>query len=124
MTTEPTCAAQVFEALKYNIEVDDDGTRRYYNSAGQLHRTDGPAVIWSDGTKYWYQNNHLHRTDGPAIEYANGAKMWFQNGVRHRTDGPAIERREGYVCYWYINGCAKTAEEFNECIASGDYSEP
>ena len=115
MNSEPTCAEQVFEALKYNIEVDDDGTRRYYNSAGQLHRTDGPAVIWSDGTKYWYQNNHLHRTDGPAIEYANGAKMWFQNGVRHRTDGPAIEWHAG-VCEWYLEGVRYAESEYHTAL--------
>ena len=41
---------EVFEALKYHIEVDEDGTCRYYNTAGQLHRTAGPAVKWADGT--------------------------------------------------------------------------
>ena len=34
----------VFNALKYRIEADEDGTRCYYNNAGQLHRDDGPAV--------------------------------------------------------------------------------
>ena len=58
----------VFDALKYRIEVDQFGTRRYYNSAGQLHRTDGPAVEYSNGDRVWYQNGFLHRIDGPAIE--------------------------------------------------------
>jgi hypothetical protein len=71
----------VFNALKYRIDVDARGTRRYYNSAGQLHRTNGPAVEWSDGTKSWYQYDIRHRTDGAAIEYANGYKRWFIHGV-------------------------------------------
>ena len=65
----------VFDALQY-------GTRRYYNKAGHLHRTNGPAVEWADGDKFWYQNDQLHRTDGPAVVGSNGHKAWYINGVR------------------------------------------
>ena len=34
----------------------------------------------TNGDKLWYQNGNLHRTDGPAIEYANGSKLWFIEG--------------------------------------------
>ena len=71
---------EVFNALKYRIEVDEDGTRRYYNAAGQFHRTDGPAVERADGTEFWYQNGQLHRTAGPAIEWCDGAGWWYLNG--------------------------------------------
>ena len=47
---------EVFDQLKYRIEVGKDGTRLYYNTAGQLHRTDGPAVEYADGSKTWYIN--------------------------------------------------------------------
>ena len=61
---------EVFNALKYRIEVDDDdGSRHYYNTNGELHRTDGPAVEWSNGAKFWYHNDRLHRTDGPAVDH-------------------------------------------------------
>ena len=70
----------VFDILKYRIEVDARGTRWYYNSAGQLHRTNGPAVEWDNGTKSWYQNGKRHRIDGAAIEYLDGDKVWFING--------------------------------------------
>jgi hypothetical protein len=43
----------VFDALKYRVEVDEDGTHRYYNNAGQLHRTNGPAVELHSGHKEW-----------------------------------------------------------------------
>ena len=47
---------EVFGALKYHIEVDCHGNRFYYNGADLLHRTDGPAIEWADGTKEWWLN--------------------------------------------------------------------
>ena len=70
----------VFDTLKYRVEVGACGTRRYFNNAYELHRTDGPAVEWAGGTKSWYQNGQLHRTDGPAIVYSDGTKEWYING--------------------------------------------
>ena len=70
----------VFDELRYRIEVNTYGTRWYRNAMGQLHRDDGPAVEWSNGTKSWYQNGLRHRTDGPAIEYSDGGKVWYING--------------------------------------------
>ena len=72
---------EVFDALKYRVEVDVYGTRKYFNGAHELHRTDGPAIERADGTKYWYQNGLRHRTDGPAIEWCDGDKWWFIDGV-------------------------------------------
>ena len=71
----------VFDALRYRIEVDKHGCRRYYNADGQLHRMEGPAVEW-EGCRRWYQHGQLHRTDGPAIEWNDGDKWWFINGER------------------------------------------
>ena len=76
MTTE----AELYNALKYHVVVDSYGTRRYYNSADQPHRLDGPAVERSDGTKEWWLNGQLHRINGPAVEYATGTKEWWLNG--------------------------------------------
>ena len=76
----------VFDALKYRVEVDVFGTRRYRNSAGQLHRTDGPAVEYTRGMAVWYQNGLRHRTNGAAIEYSDGKKVWYINGVRLTED--------------------------------------
>ena len=103
---------EVFDALKYRIDVDVQGTRWYYNNANQLHRTDGPAVEYADGTKFWCQNGLKHRTDGPAMEYPTGHKRWYQNGKRHRIDGAAIEYSDGDNA-WYINGEELTEDEFN-----------
>jgi hypothetical protein len=50
-----TNVQDVFDHLKYNIVVDPSNVIRYYLN-GQLHREDGPAVIWADGGKEWWYN--------------------------------------------------------------------
>jgi hypothetical protein len=30
-----------------------------------------------DGAKEWYKEGKLHRLDGPALEYNNGSKSWY-----------------------------------------------
>jgi hypothetical protein len=35
-----------------------------------------------DGSKEWYLNNKLHREDGPAVEYTDGTKLWYFHGVK------------------------------------------
>ena len=75
--------ADVFDTLKYRVVVDRYGTRRYYNSANQLHRDDGPAVVTTAGTRYWYQNNLLHREEGPAIERNDGTMHWIFHGISY-----------------------------------------
>ena len=61
----------------------------YQNSDGKRHRTDGPAIEYANGTKYWYINGKRHRTDGPAIKYANGDKHWYINDklLAYMTNG-------------------------------------
>ena len=55
-----TTVAELYCALKYRVEVSPDtGTRRYYNSANQLHSDVGPAIVYTDGTGVWYQNGRL-----------------------------------------------------------------
>jgi len=89
--------------MTMTMTTDSDGTKICKNKEDLLHRTDGPAVEYVDGTKEWYQNGQLHRTDGPAIEYISGTKYWYQNGRLHRTDGPAMDLADG-TRYWYQNG--------------------
>ena len=51
----------------------------YYRN-GLIHREDGPAEKWEDGTNYWCVNGILHRIDGPAAEYSDGDKEWYVDG--------------------------------------------
>ena len=79
--------------------------KEYRNEKGQLHRTDGPAVIHPDGSKQWYINGQLHREDGagPASIDSDGTKKWYKHGVLHREDGPAVNKNDRQKD-WYING--------------------
>jgi len=57
----------------------------------------------ADGNKFWYVNNELHRVDGPAIIYPDGHQEWWINGKRHREDGPAVTNMIGYQEWWVNN---------------------
>lgn len=92
------------EKIIYGIagRFEEDGRVSYYKE-GLLHREDGPAREFDDGTKLWFINDIPHRLDGPAHESAEGLKIWFVNGKRHREDGPALVRADG-TKEWWING--------------------
>ena len=112
MTTD----IDVFDALKYRVEVDEFGTRSYYNSNGKLHRVEGPAIVYPSGAQEWYQNGKLHRIGGPAIIWANGFLEWWQNGQRHREDGPAVVGPTG-VKEWYLLDIKYTRQEYYRQLA-------
>ena len=109
----------VFEALQLRLEVDNAGTRRYYNGEGQLHRVHGPAVEYLSGERWWYQNGKLHRTDGPAVVWSNGTKFWLRNDKKHRTDGPAVEYHNGSN-EWWLNGVELSKFEFEQAVGTHD----
>lgn len=50
------------------------------DNKGNLHAEDGPAVIYSSGTKYWFKHGKYHREDGPAVIYPDGSELYFFNG--------------------------------------------
>ena len=64
------------------IHINEYDVKRYYKDHEMtiLHREDGPAVVYPNGSKWWYLNGKLHREDGPAIEWSNGEKCWYLNG--------------------------------------------
>ena len=41
--------------IEYKVTVSPNGTQHWWLN-GNLHREDGPAVVWSDGTKSWSLN--------------------------------------------------------------------
>ena len=97
----------------YTVTIYDDKEIAWRNSAGKLHRKDGPAIEHENGDKEWYVNGKLHREDGPAIEYAGGTKAWFVNGKLHREDGPAVERADDTKA-WYLNDKKLTQAQFED----------
>ena len=80
----------------------------------KFYYKDGSVLDCCD---YW---RILHRLDGPACEYVDGSKEWFVNGKKHRIDGPAIEYPDGYKA-WHIDGEFLTEEEFNNHIKVQHY---
>jgi len=104
----------------YRKETNKYGHVKYYNKNNKLHRVNGPAIEFLDGSKFWYKNGKLHREDGPALEYSDGTKLWYINGELHRLDGPAIEWADGNKD-WYLNDkfisnktCGFTDEAFEK----------
>lgn len=73
-----------------------------YRLNGKLHREDGPAIEFEDGSYEWYLNGLLHREDGPATQ-TNGSYEWWFEGLRHRMGGPAVEWACG-IKEWAIKG--------------------
>ena len=86
-----------------NPKIDTFGNKHWYNKNYRLHREDGPAIEYADGTKAWYLNGKMHREDGPAFE-DDSYKAWYLNGNRHRIDGPAIEYLNNFTKDYFING--------------------
>ena len=109
--------AELYSALKYRVEVDPDtGTRRYYNSANQLHSDVGPAVVDANGASAWYQNGLLHCPAGPAVVWPDSVSAWWFKGVRHRIGGAAAIFAAG-TCFWYLQGRELSEEEFDTARA-------
>jgi len=75
--------------------------------------------IDTDGNKFYHKDREmtiLHRLDGPAVEYVDGSKAWYVNGKCHRTDGPAYEDTAG-TKEWWVDGEYLTEEQFNVLLA-------
>jgi len=85
----------------------------WYGSNNRLHRINGPALEYSNGSKYWYLNGKAHRENGPAIEFSNGSKFWLINNKKHREDGPAVDDIDG-TKEWWLNDKEYTEEEYNK----------
>lgn len=59
--------------LKYETQRITLGvyTIKYFRH-GLLHRSNGPAKLWTDGDMSWFEYDQKHRIDGPAA-------LWEQN---------------------------------------------
>ena len=60
------------------------------NADGKYHRCgDKPAIIYSDGTKEWWENGKRHRARGPAFIDVYGNYGYYFRGMQHNLEGPA-----------------------------------
>ena len=65
-----------------SVKTIEHGHEIWRNLNGELHRTNGPAIILPNGTKEYYLNGKLHREDGPAVIYPDGKCLYYQNGKK------------------------------------------
>ena len=103
-----------------NLHIDQYGNQYWYNEHDQLHRTDGPAIVYANGSQLWYFNGKRHRLDGPAVIDPDGDQSWYFNGEYHRTDGPALIYADGYQ-YWFIHGNQVTEDEYYDITQSEEH---
>jgi hypothetical protein len=84
--------------------ITSDGCK-YWCQHGNLHRdNDRPAIIRSNGNCDWYQHGKLHRDNDQPAYIAYGRKEWYQRGKLHRdNDQPAIITSDGRK-QWYQYG--------------------
>jgi len=45
----------------------DDKVIKFWSNSSGLHRTDGPAAIYPNGTRYWYENG-MYQPKHPKME--------------------------------------------------------
>jgi hypothetical protein len=83
--------------LGYSVKINREGIAWKHN--GKYHRTDGPAIEYSDGTTYWHVRGKRHRIDGPAVEYPDGSKYWYVNGVYQHTVDEHVD-----IFRWAVTG--------------------
>lgn len=101
------------ELLTLTMTLDEYGDITYTNQAGELHRVHGPAVIWADGERGWYQHGRRHRVDGPAVTLPDGSEHWYISGRRHRVGGPASVFAGDRVWEWWENGVCLMEESMD-----------
>jgi hypothetical protein len=66
-----------------NPKIKSSGDQCWRNKAGCLHRENGPAIIYHDGSMEWLINGDNHRTDGPAVIWSDDIQEWYINTERY-----------------------------------------
>jgi len=86
--------------------IDVKGISVYFK-CGKIHREDGPAITWRDGSYEYRIDGLLHREDGPASK-TKRTELWAIQGKTHRQGGPAHITYNRYgivVCRaWFRDG--------------------
>ena len=76
----------------------------------------GVCKVLYDNTIRYYKDGALHRQDGPACEYPNGSCVWFLNGKLHKEDGPAVKAKNNYKEYYYNDAWYSNIESDDEWV--------
>lgn len=73
--------------IKSYFVIDQAGTQTWITETGISHRSDGPAIIWNDGSFFWYNDGIVTCENGPAVYYATTKKFhWFFRGINYYFD--------------------------------------
>lgn len=119
---DPQC--RIIHRLDGPAAVYDNGSVEWYRN-GKPHREDGPAIENTSTSaslivREWYYNGENHREDGLAVEYADGMLSWYRHGFYHRLDGPAVMRNSslGETAHYYVNGNLCELDEFPKAVAN------
>lgn len=130
-----------------NPIIDRHGTQLWYKD-DELHRVDGPAVIYTDGDIGWFidgvgiRSSQLYQQlaglsdedmlslilkygsptkENPEYDEYTNAQFWYNDYSKlHRTDGPAAIYSSS-IKFWYINGVKITsADEYQQLTSLTD----
>lgn len=71
-----------------------------YYLGDDLHRPDGPAVIWPDNYNIWALHGKFHRLDGPAVVYSFGKEEWWIDGENITGDLIKWMIENEIITYW------------------------
>ena len=66
----------------------ETGVKCLYDKNHQFHSyNDLPAIIWKDGTKWWFKHGKFHRDNNlPAIVFCGGRIEYWENGTLIRSE--------------------------------------
>lgn len=64
---------------------------------------------------FYLKDDELHRDDGPAIVFGNGIEFWFKEGKLHRDNGPAIVDKNEIMQFW-LDGKVATNDEITNIL--------
>lgn len=81
-----------------------DGALRHWYEHGLLHRAEGPAVVHQGVLWAWYRQGKRHREGAPAVIASGNARCWHRHGLLHRADGPAVIRLHDCSEEWWCEG--------------------
>lgn len=95
---------------KHSIYVVRDSSYEIWFQDNEIHREDGPAIIYKNGSVAYCKNGKFHREDGPAVINAHGFVQYWKDGKLSNEDGPAVVYMNGEVEYW-IDGVSLTSAD-------------
>lgn len=69
-----------------SIKISMDSVLFWKNEKGEVHREKGPAFIRTDGYLEYRFNDVTHRLDGPAVIWPDGSKYYYLYGEEYKKE--------------------------------------